>query len=95
MSGFGNARMADGRKIKYQRQNIYTALEDLNFHWDEKEVLQFDQMWQKGVNLWDISRFFNRHIDEVAILAIDRARSGAIQPRQGGAFGQKRWRYKG
>lgn len=84
------AKIENVRRLRHERRSIYTALEDLDFHWDLKEVLEFDHMWNEGLSLWDIARAFGRDPDEVAILAMDRIRQGAIQMRPGGAFGNRR-----
>lgn len=75
--------------MKRKSSAIYMALEDenLNYFWDEKEVLMFDQLWNNGTNIIDISEFFDRDPDEVVILAIDRARKGFIGKRKGGIVG--------
>ena len=75
--------------MKKESQSIYTALEgeDLDFYWEEADVLKFDQMWRSRVNLLDIARYFGRDPDEVVVLAIDRARKGFIGKRKGGIVG--------
>jgi hypothetical protein len=75
--------------MKKKSQAIYMALDDdnLNFFWDEKEVLMFDELWKSDTNIIDIAEFFDRDPDEVVILAIDRARKGFIGKRKGGIVG--------
>jgi hypothetical protein len=70
-------------------QAIYMALDDdnLNFFWDEKEVLMFDELWNNRTNIMDIADILQRCPDEVMILAIDRARKGYIGKRKGGIVG--------
>lgn len=69
--------------------NLYLACEDLNFSWDERNVLEFDRLWSEGKGLFEIAEIFNRDPDEVAILVIDRARQGIIKPRKGGLWGEE------
>jgi hypothetical protein len=61
----------------------------MNFVWDEREVLEFDHMWNEGLSIPDIARAFGRDPDEVAVLTIDRARRGHISKRAGGALGRR------
>jgi hypothetical protein len=75
--------------MKKRSQALYMALDDddINFFWDEKEVMRFDELWKNGTNILDIAEFFNRDPDEVVVLAIDRARKGFIGKRKGGIVG--------
>jgi hypothetical protein len=75
--------------MKKRSQALYMALDDddINFFWDEKEVMAFDELWKNGTNILDIAEFFNRDPDEVMILGIDRARKGFIGKRKGGIVG--------
>jgi len=67
-------------------QGIYIACENLDFVWDAKDVFEFDRLWRilkdEGKNSYEIiqelSKHFERDVDEVAILAMDRARRGRI-----------------
>lgn len=74
--------------------NRYIACEDvgINWEWDDRQVALFDRMWQQGMSIWDIAKAFDRDPDEVAILAIDRARQGFIERRPGGAYGRRKQR---
>ncbi|WP_017814427.1 hypothetical protein [Paenibacillus shenyangensis] len=72
------------------RRNIYTALEDLNFFWDEdKDLPQFQNMWNKGCSLLEIAEYFDRDPDEVVLLVIDQAREKKIKQRQHGLLGER------
>lgn len=66
---------------------LYTALEDLNFHWDHDQVKEFKQMWKKGFSIQDMAEYFERPEEEIAVLIIDRAMKESIKPRQGGIWG--------
>lgn len=59
----------------------------MNFDWDSGAVDVFDQLWNEGRSISYIAEAFERDIDEVAILAIDRVRKGFIKKRPGGAYG--------
>jgi len=76
-------------ELKHRRQNIYVACEDLDFVWDERDVIQVDRMWEEGFSIDDIAKAFDRDTDEIALLVIDRARKGYIQPRKGGIRGRR------
>lgn len=60
----------------------------MDFHWDLKDVFEFDQMWHDGVDVEEIALYFDRDVDEVALLIIDRARRGRIERRAGGICGR-------
>jgi hypothetical protein len=66
---------------------IYIACEDMDFLWKEHEVVMFEEMWVRGVPITEMAKIFRRSTDEVFLLALDRARAGAIQKRRGGIFG--------
>lgn len=76
--------------MKKKRRYIYTALEDLDFHWDIQDVWAFQEMWEKGWDCSEIAAHLGRRPEEVAALVVDRAMSGQIGPRPGGWFGSKR-----
>jgi hypothetical protein len=71
------------------RQNIYIACEDMNFTWDEVEVLEFEKLWNAGVGLFEIADKLQRDPDEVALLIIDRSQQRRIKPRLGGIWGDE------
>lgn len=71
-------------------QKRYIALDDLDFGWNEDDVIAFDRMWTHGWDCGRIAQEMRRNPDEVAVLAMDRVIKGAIEPRPGGWFGTKR-----
>lgn len=73
----------------HSRTSIYTACESLDFHWDLKDVLEFDRMWNEGLCITDIARAFSRSVNEVAILALDRSMKGQIKNRPNGVYGRR------
>jgi hypothetical protein len=76
-------------KMRKRYPETYMLFEDIDFYWDERDVLQFDRIWNEGYSLEDIAAYFRRHEDEIALLVIDRARKGYIQPRSTGIKGVK------
>ncbi|MGO4888018.1 helix-turn-helix domain-containing protein [Anaerobacillus sp. MEB173] len=72
------------RFMKKRRMKIYTALEELDFHWDEQEVSTFIELWNNGFSLNEIAQRFSRDIDEAAILLMDLGRKKRINPRHYG-----------
>ncbi|WP_134705148.1 helix-turn-helix domain-containing protein [Ammoniphilus sp. YIM 78166] len=73
---------------KHRRKMIYTALEDMDFVWDEKDVLMVDDMWNTGIPIHLIAQNFDRDPDELVVLILDRCRKGFIDPRPGGMWGR-------
>lgn len=76
-------------RMKERYRETYMLFEDTDFYWDERDVLRFDRMWNEGYSLEDIATYFQLHEDEIALLVIDRARQGYIQPRPTGLKGVK------
>lgn len=76
--------------MKHKRRYIYTALEELDFHWDIQDVWAFQEMWERGWDCGQIAERLGRTQEEVAVLVIDRANKGEISIRPGGWFGTKR-----
>jgi hypothetical protein len=67
-------------------QQPYIACEDLFLDWDPRSIPIFDQMWNEGYCITYIADAFDRDVDEVAILVIDRKSKGFIKDRPGGAY---------
>ncbi|MGO4890676.1 helix-turn-helix domain containing protein [Anaerobacillus sp. MEB173] len=88
-----NVYKQDRRVEKYymvkKRTTIYTALEELDFHWDEREVAEFIRLWKRGLSLQKIANKFSRDIDEAAVLVLDLARKKRITPREFGVGGDR------
>ena len=62
----------------------------LNWGWTRAELDTFRLLWEKGMPIWDIAKRMKRDPDEVAMLAIDQARSGGIKKRPGWAWGGRK-----
>jgi hypothetical protein len=73
---------------------MYIACEDMDFVWKEHQVVLFEEMWNRGMHIKDIAKMLRRPVDEVFILALDRARAGAIAKREGGIFGHSSSGYR-
>lgn len=67
----------------------YTALEEINFFWEPEEIKRFEQLWEDGVDIIELSFMLNRSEVEVAILIMDRHIQGGIRGREFGVFGGK------
>lgn len=67
--------------------SLYIACEDMDFAWKEHQVVLFEEMWARGVPLAEIAKKLRRSVDETLLLALDRARAGTIQKREGGIYG--------
>ncbi|PFW87225.1 sugar ABC transporter substrate-binding protein [Bacillus pseudomycoides] len=50
---------------------LYIALEEANFLWNEQDVIRFQEMWDRGINIVEIARKLKRHQIEVAVLILD------------------------
>lgn len=79
-----------GNRAFKRRKKIYLAGQDWDFVWDERDVLEAEKMYKEGLSLWDMARAFSRHPIEMAILIMDRAEKGHIEPRKRGAFGRRK-----
>lgn len=76
------------RHLTEQRNKIYIACEDLDFLWDEEQILEVIAMWNMGIPIEYIASSFGREVDEAALLIFDLCRQGKIKPRPGGVFGR-------
>jgi len=69
----------------------YVVLDEvkINFFWSEKEVSDFDYLWNEGRTLKELANYFKRKPEEVLLLALDRGMLEKIKPRSGGLIGEK------
>lgn len=65
--------------MQKKSSSIYTACEEYDFCWDRKELIRFREMWEAGFGLMEIAKTLGRHVNEVAILVIDRQSMGRYQ----------------
>jgi hypothetical protein len=70
-----------------KRQQIYIALEDVDFIWCPKEVKDVDAMWNMGLSIEVIADSFERSINDVFVLLWDRLEKGSIKERKGSIWG--------
>lgn len=91
-----NMREPEKEPEKYERNPLtghkprMTVLKDLDRRWYLHDIDAFEHMWDQGLSLDDISKALKRDYDEVALLAIDRARHGHIEYRPNGIWGNRR-----
>lgn len=72
---------------KKERRNIYTALEDINFLWDEDQLPDVRYLWNQGLPLGDMAKYFKRKPIEVFVLVLDQMEHGQLKAREGGIHG--------
>jgi hypothetical protein len=93
MGGRVNGQMSDPAKLlekRYmtkERSLIYIACEELDFVWDEHDLIRFIAEWQNGTSIFELENIFKRSQNEIAILILDLGSKGAISERSGGIFG--------
>lgn len=66
------------------RKNRIVVLEDLNFVWDEPELMELAELWEQEYSIMYISDQLSRDTDEVIIGLIHLAREDLISQRRGG-----------
>lgn len=66
------------------RKNRIVVLEDLNFVWDEPELMELAELWEQEYSVMYISDQLDRDTDEVIIGLIHLAREDMISQRRGG-----------
>ncbi|PKG28789.1 hypothetical protein [Cytobacillus horneckiae] len=66
------------------RKNRIVVLEDLNFVWDEPELMELAELWEQEYSVMYISDQLGRDTDEVIIGLIHLAREDMISQRRGG-----------
>jgi hypothetical protein len=71
-----------------KRRNIYTACEQVDFHWDLTEVEDFERMWNAGIPIDIMVQSFGRTPADIFFLAWDRIEEGKIEARKGGVWGR-------
>lgn len=72
--------------FKHRRNQIYVALEDIEdaeFIWSEKQVANFEILWNMDMPLSEIAKQLDCTETSVFLLALDRALKGSIERRKG------------
>jgi hypothetical protein len=82
-----NALKLENKYMVKDSKNLYTVLEELDFHWDWEDVREFEQMWRKGFSIAYMEEWFGRPKLEIALLVMDRELNGRLKPREGGLYG--------
>lgn len=66
---------------------LYVALEDFDFGWEPELVYAVAEDYRAGVSVPDMVEKYKRHPVEVAVLIMDLAERGVIEPRPSGVWG--------
>lgn len=82
-----NRATTDITKLR-PKEELYIALEELDFTWYTSQVDKVRQMWEAGEHIADIAEAVKRDQDEVAILLMSLSRSKKIGNRTHGVFGE-------
>lgn len=53
-----------------ERQNVVVILEDLDFIWDEKDLIRLREMYTGGANIWQMNEVFQRENELEILLAL-------------------------
>lgn len=75
-----------GKYFKHKRNEIYVALDDIEdaeFIWSEKQIANFEILWEMDMPLVEISKQLGCTETSVFLLAFDRGLKGRIKPRKG------------
>lgn len=79
-------KASDLAKIR-PHEELYIALQELDFSWYPHEVERVIEMWERGTPIWDMSVEFGRCQEEVFLLLLDLAMNGRVKRRPGGICG--------
>lgn len=80
-------RPVTNNRGKRERRNIYTALEDTNFLWDEDLLPDVRFLWSEGHHIADMAKYFKRKPLEMFVLILDQLERGMLRRREGGIHG--------
>jgi hypothetical protein len=72
------------------RKNRIIVLEELNFIWDEEELIDLASQWYEGISVAEMAKYFKRDPDEIVLAVMHLSREGKIGQRKGGLAGGKR-----
>ncbi|MFJ7993608.1 hypothetical protein ACIQY5_15705 [Peribacillus frigoritolerans] len=66
--------------LYHKRHNLYIMLEDedVDWYWDDTEVIEFDRLFFEGATILELSQHFCRPVVEIALLTIDRDLKGLL-----------------
>lgn len=57
-------------------------LEDRKFIWEDEDIKEFKQLWEQGESLPLIALKLKCNVTDLALLIIDQAEEGKIEPRE-------------
>ncbi|MGG3800631.1 hypothetical protein [Metabacillus fastidiosus] len=72
-------------KNHYER---YDVLLGYSFFWRTEDIMTFQILWKSNWSVTNIAKSLKRKLIEVAILVVDQASKGKIQPREESLFGK-------
>jgi hypothetical protein len=74
-------RDTEEKFMYHKRFNLYIMLEDedVDWYWDQSEVIEFDRMFNAGATVLELSQHFCRPTVEIALLTIDRDLKGLLK----------------
>lgn len=70
--------------MKHQGDCLYIACEDLKLNWHIDQVLEFDQLWNRGHSLEFIADYLECDMDEAALLLLCRRQNNKTKLRNRG-----------
>lgn len=72
-----------------ERNNWVILLEDIEtrWFWEERELRDFDDLWNEGYSLWDISEMMECKFHEALLIMLERKYRAKIKNRKGGING--------
>jgi hypothetical protein len=70
-----------------RRRNIYIALENFDFLWDEDDLVKIRELWDGGIHLQDMAKYLKRPAAEVFCILLDQSHKGFLRHRKGGLYG--------
>jgi hypothetical protein len=72
------------------RRKTVVILEDIDFIWDEQELTEIKEMWDRGISIHSMTKAVGRKDpDEVLMTIIHLARKNKIKRRPDGPYGIK------
>lgn len=75
--------------VSARHEPFYLLFENatVKWSWKESELLKFREMWNAGEHVKTIAKEFGKNKRSIALVVMDQAEQGEIEPRVGGLFG--------
>lgn len=70
--------------LRNPRNERVIVLEGLDFFWDQPELEEIAEMWEKGLSPMYMANHFDRDPDEIFLALLHLARDKRIERRKGG-----------